>query len=159
MFKKIMVPVDLEQTEGLAGALSVAAQLAEANGGELIFAGVHGGPPNSVAHGPEEYAEKLDIFAKAQPYARVGKVSILPIFSHDVGVEVATSLVKAAQEHQMDVIVMASHMPGCVPLQRRICRLPRPDVGLRGALRCCVWAPGTARWAAQTCAVIALTRN
>ncbi|MEM7059171.1 MAG: universal stress protein [Pseudomonadota bacterium] len=112
MYKKIMVPVDLEHTELLSGALSVASQLAEANGGELIFAGVHGGPPSSVAHGPEEYAKALDGFAHSQPYAQIGKVSSLPIYSHDVGVEVATSLVKAAQDHQMEVIVMASHMPG-----------------------------------------------
>ena len=112
MYKKIMVPVDLEHTEILTGALAVAAQIAETNGAEIFYAGVHGGPPSAVAHGPEEYKDAFDAFAQAQPYARIGKVSALPIYSHDPGVEVATALVKAAQDHQMELIVMASHMPG-----------------------------------------------
>ena len=112
MFKKIMVPVDLEHTENLTGALSVAAQMAEANGGEIFYAGVHGGAPSEVAHNPDEYKEALDAFAKSQSYAQVGKVSTLPIYSHDPGVEVATALIQAAQDNQMHVIVMASHMPG-----------------------------------------------
>lgn len=112
MFKRIMVPVDLEHIEQLSGALSVANQLADANGGEVLFAGVHGGAPSAVAHEPKEYAEKLRAFTNAHPLAKTGKASALPIYSHDPGVEVAPALVKAACDNQIDVIVMASHMPG-----------------------------------------------
>ncbi len=112
MFKRILVPIDLEHIETLSGAQSVASQLAEANGGELIFAGVHGGAPSAVAHDPKEYAEKLAAFAEAHPYAKSGKVSALPIYSHDPGVDVAPALVKAACDQQIDVVVMGSHMPG-----------------------------------------------
>ncbi|MEM9138250.1 MAG: universal stress protein [Pseudomonadota bacterium] len=112
MYKRIMVPVDLNQTDKLAGALSMAGQMAEMCGGELIYAGVHGGAPSEVAHDKDEYAQKLDAFADAQPFAKIVKVSSLPIYSHDPAVEIATGLVKAASEHKIDLIVMASHVPG-----------------------------------------------
>ena len=112
MYKRIMVPVDLERTEPLAGALSIAGQMAELCGGELIYAGVHGGAPSGVAHNPDEYAAKLEKFTADQPYAKIGKVSSLPVYSLDPGVEIASALVKAAQDNRIDLIVMASHIPG-----------------------------------------------
>lgn len=112
MYKKIMVPVDLEHVDTLSGAMSMAARMAETSGGELVYAGVHGGPPSSIAHGPEEYAEKLKEFAATQPSSVTVKHSTLPIYSHDPGADLATSLVKAAVDNKMELIVMASHMPG-----------------------------------------------
>ena len=114
MYQKIMIPVDLENTEILSGALSVAQQIAEANGSEVLIAGVHGGAPSSVAHNPAEYQGKLDAFAAGLPCAKVCRVSALPVYSHDPGVEIGPALVKAAQDHEVQLIVMASHMPGWV---------------------------------------------
>lgn len=111
MYKKIMVPVDLERVELLSGVFSVASRLADANGGELYIAGVHGAAPSSVAHNPEEYRRRLDEFTKSQPFAEMGKVHSIPVYSHDPGVEIASALVKAACDHEMDLIVMASHIP------------------------------------------------
>lgn len=112
MYKKIMVPVDLENVETLAGAMSVAAQLAEASGGALYYAGVHGGVPSKAAHSPEEYVRKLEAFVAEQSSAHTIQIESLPIYSIDPGSDLATSLIKAAVEAKMDLIVMASHMPG-----------------------------------------------
>ena len=114
MYKKIMVAVDLEHTEPLAGALSMAGQMAGMCGAELVYAGVHGGAPSGVAHNAAEYAAKLGAFANEQSYAQIGKVATLPIYSHDPAVEVGTALVKAAIDTEIDLIIMASHMPGWV---------------------------------------------
>ncbi|MEO1494008.1 MAG: universal stress protein [Pseudomonadota bacterium] len=114
MYQKIMVPVDLENTEQLSGALSVAQQIAEANGSEVLIAGVHGGAPSSLAHNADEYQKKLDTYAASLPCASVCKTSALPIYSRDPGVEIGPAIVKAAQDNEVQLIVMASHMPGWV---------------------------------------------
>ena len=112
MYKKILVPVDLEHTEVLARALGIATQLAGLNDAELVFAGVHGGPPSEIAHNPGEFREKLEAFVRKQPFAETGKMSALPVYSLDPGVEVASSIIKAARDHDVDLVVMASHIPG-----------------------------------------------
>ena len=111
MYKRIMVPVDLEHTEALTGALSIAGQMAEMCGGELFFACVHGGGSPGVAQTEAEFTEQLDAFARKHPFAQIGKVSSLPIFTKDPGHEIAPALIKAAADNQMELIVMASHMP------------------------------------------------
>ena len=112
MYKKIMVPIDLEHADKLSGALSMAAKMAEMCGAELVYAGVHGGTPSAAAHNPTEYAERLEALARAQPVAQVVQVSSLPIFSHDPAVEIATSLISAATKNGVDLIGMNSHIPG-----------------------------------------------
>lgn len=112
MYKKIMVPVDLEQQDKLQGALSVAGQMAEMCGAEIVYASVHGPGRTPHARTEAEHETVLKDFAKAQPAAQICKTSALPLYSHDPAVEIATSMVDAAAHHDVDLIVMNSHIPG-----------------------------------------------
>lgn len=112
MYKKIMVPVDLSHTRALAGALSVAGMMAETCGAELIFAGVHRTDPAAPGESKAAYADRLTSFAKGQPAAQTVAVSSLAITDANPFDNVAPILIAAASEHQIDLIVMASHVPG-----------------------------------------------
>jgi nucleotide-binding universal stress UspA family protein len=65
VFKHIMVPVDLAHEGRLDRALDVAADLAAHYGARVTYVGVTVPQPSSVAHNPEEFAEKLARFAAA----------------------------------------------------------------------------------------------
>ena len=112
MYKKIMVPVDLEQQAKLQGALSVAGQMAEMCGAEIIYASVHGAGPTPQGRTEAEHEAVLKEFAEAQPVARICAASAMPLYSHDPAVDIASTLVDAATENGVDLIVMNSHIPG-----------------------------------------------
>lgn len=114
MYKKIMVPVDLGHVERLAGALSVAGQMAEMCGAELLYAGVYGAEPSAVAPDTAAYLSALEAFVAKQPAGKTHAASALPLFAHDPAVEVAAALVEAAKANGVDLIVMASHVPGWI---------------------------------------------
>lgn len=112
MYKKIMVPVDMNHTDRLEKALSATAGIAKLYGAEATLVGVTSSQPTEVAHNPEEFAEKLAAFAAESSdkfeitfasHAEVG---------HDVTVDLDNVLQKAAQTIGADLIVMASHVPG-----------------------------------------------
>ena len=65
MFKHIMVPVETLRHEGqLDRALGVAADLAGHYGARVTYVGVTVPQPSSVAHTPQEFAEKLAHFRR-----------------------------------------------------------------------------------------------
>lgn len=112
MFKKIMVPVDLEQQSKLSGALSVAAKMAETFGAELLYTSVHGGGPSMLAHTEAEHRAILQDFVDGQRVCQVCKTTALPLAVHDKPIDLAPALIEAATEHNVDLIVMNSHIPG-----------------------------------------------
>ena len=112
MYSRIMVPVDLAHADKLDKALDIAARLAKAEGATLIYTGVGTTAPSTVAHNPEEYARKLETFAKEQGDARGLAAESHSMRAHDVSVELADLLIRASEDVQADLVVMASHVPG-----------------------------------------------
>lgn len=111
MFKKIMAPVDLAHKDRLEKALECAADLAKHYSAEVLFVGVTTSTPSSVAHTPEEYGEKLAAFAKQQGDAHGITASGKALVSHDPSSDVDDVLLKATSDNDVDLVVMASHLP------------------------------------------------
>ncbi|UCE31094.1 MAG: universal stress protein [Burkholderiales bacterium] len=112
MYKKIMVPVDLAHVDRLGKALTSAEDLAKHYGASVCYVGVTAPPPSDVAHTPEEYADRLEKFARAQS-DRHGFVAMSRAYtSHDPAVELDDILLRAITELDADLVVMASHVPG-----------------------------------------------
>ncbi|KRS10506.1 universal stress protein UspA [Roseovarius atlanticus] len=111
MFKKIMAPVDLAHKDRLEKALQCTADLAKHYGAEVVFVGVTTSTPSSVAHSPEEYGEKLDAFANEQSQAHGFTALGKALLSHDPSSDVDDVLLKATADNNVDLVVMASHLP------------------------------------------------
>ena len=108
MFKKIMVPIDLEHLNGLSKALDCAADLARRHAASLCYVGVTMSGPTSVAHTPDEFAAKLKAFADSKgAQSRVYE-------SHDPTADLDEVLLRAAEDLGADLVVMASHIPGAL---------------------------------------------
>ena len=111
MFKKIMVPVDLEHTGQLEKSITAATGLAKQYGSELCFVGVGTSAPSAVSHNAAEYKEKLAAFAAEQAVEHGVEAGCQAFFSHDLPAEVDDDLLKAVKETGADLVVMASHVP------------------------------------------------
>lgn len=111
MFKRIMVPVDLAHAGQLEKALKCAADLAAHYGATAVYVGVSAATPSSVAHTPEEFAQKLESFAKAEAEARGIATEGHAALSHDPRIDLDSTLLKAVSATQADLVVMASHIP------------------------------------------------
>lgn len=114
MFKKIMTPVDLAHEGDLGKALDCTAALARQNDAEVVYVGVTAAAPSAMAHNPEEFAAKLDAFAKSQADKHGLKASAEMVMSHDPRSDVDQVLVKAAADTGADLVVMASHVPNAL---------------------------------------------
>jgi len=112
MFSKIMVPVDLAHTERLGKALSVAADIARSQNAAVVYVGVTASTPGPVAHTPDEFARKLDAFAKEQADKNGLDASAKSITVPDPTVDLHETLMETADELGADLVVMASHAPG-----------------------------------------------
>ncbi|WP_428924761.1 universal stress protein [Marinibacterium sp. SX1] len=111
MFSKIMCPVDLAHADKLQKALQCAADQSRMYGAEVVYVGVTSTSPGSVAHNPQEFGDKLTAFAAAQGAAHGHAASAHVQISHDPGVDMERSLLKAVSETGCDLVVMASHVP------------------------------------------------
>ncbi|MEM6933951.1 MAG: universal stress protein [Pseudomonadota bacterium] len=114
MYKHVMVPIDLRATEALEKALTAAGQIAKLTGAEVTYVGIAGGAPSSTAHNPAEFREKLEAFAEEQAGTFGITARSHAVISHDPEVEIGSSLVEAAEKMGVDLVVMASHIPGWV---------------------------------------------
>lgn len=111
MFTKIMVPVDLTHADRLTKALGCAGALAKQFCAEAVYVGVTASAPSSIAHTPEEYADKLAAFAEEQGKTHGISASAHPMVSHDPATDLDPTLMKALKETGADLVVMASHIP------------------------------------------------
>lgn len=106
-----MIPVDLAHVERLAKALDTAGDLARLWKAELVYVGVSAATPGSVAHTPEEFADKLEAFAKEHG-AKFGVTGTShAITSADPSTDLDPTLLKAVEETGADLVVMGSHVP------------------------------------------------
>ena len=112
MFHRVMIPTDLAHTEKLTKAITLAGELAQQHGAEIVYVGVTASAPSAIAHSEQEFAEKLDAFAEGQKKTFKVPVATRTINCHDPAVELHPALIDASQTIGADVIVMASHVPG-----------------------------------------------
>ena len=111
MFKRIMVPIDLNHADKLEKALDVAGDLAAHYGATLVYVGVTTPAPSSIAHTPKEYGEKLAAFAAEKGKAHGADAESRAYTSHDPAIDLDETLMKAVEETGADLVVMASHIP------------------------------------------------
>jgi nucleotide-binding universal stress UspA family protein len=111
MFKKIMVPVDLKHIDRLGKALDVAAAMAKDMGAELIYVAVAASAPTEFSHTPQEYAAKLEQFARKSGEEHGVETHSKAYVSHDPTSDLDETLLKATHELGVDLVVMASHIP------------------------------------------------
>jgi universal stress protein F len=112
MYRRIMVPVDLQHVDKMDKALTTATDLAQRYDAEVWYVAVSGKVPNRVAKSPEAFAAELERYA-AERGAELGIDARAKSFSSvDVTVELDDILIAAAGDIDADLIVMASHIPG-----------------------------------------------
>jgi nucleotide-binding universal stress UspA family protein len=111
LFTKIMVPVDLAHADKLERALQCAADLATNYNATVVYVGVAAATPGSVAHTPQEFAEKLAAFAAAQGESAGISTDSLAMTSHDPSTDLDPTLLDALDQCGADLVVMASHIP------------------------------------------------
>ncbi len=113
MYRKIMVPVDLGHVERLDKALATAADLSRHYDIPLCYVGVAAATPGSLAHRPEEFAARLDAFAREEAARRnVADAGSAACISHDPTTDLDATLLQAIRDTGADLVVMASHVPG-----------------------------------------------
>lgn len=112
MYKKIMVPIDLAHVERLGKAIDTATDLAKIYSIPVLFVGVTAETPTPIGHNPKEYAEKLQQFGAKQSEEHGLVIETKAYPSHDPAADLVRNLIAAATENDVDLIVMASHVPG-----------------------------------------------
>ncbi|MFP7572083.1 universal stress protein [Marivita sp. S2033] len=111
MFKRIMVPVDLAHKNKLDRALECAADLAKRYDAMILYVGVTASTPGAVAHTPKEFGAKMDAFAAEQAEKYGVSAEAVTLVSHDPSVDLDPTLLKAIEDNNADLVVMASHIP------------------------------------------------
>jgi nucleotide-binding universal stress UspA family protein len=112
MYSSIMIPVNLAKTNETAKAISVAADLAKLYSAKAYIVGVGQTAPSKTAHNPKEFSEKLNAFAAEQSEAQGVEFTPHSELSHDPAVDLDDILLRAAKTLDVDLAVMASHIPG-----------------------------------------------
>lgn len=112
MFKTLMIPVDLTHADGLGKSLAVAADLTKHYDAEAYLVGVTQSGPTEVAPTPKLYAKKLATFAADKSNEHGVTFRAHSEISHDPAIDLDTVLERAADDLGVDLIVMASHVPG-----------------------------------------------
>lgn len=112
MYSNIMIPVDLRHADQMDKALSVARDMAKMYGANAYIVGVGQTAPTEVARRPSEYREKLAAFAAERSKALGIAFKPHSEISNDLAVDLDDALKRAADSIGIDLIVMASHVPG-----------------------------------------------
>lgn len=111
MFKKILIPIDLNHADKLEKAVSAGAHLAKSNDVSVVFAAVTSNAPGPLAHTPEEFRAKLASYAAEESGKHGITASGHAVFVHDPAVELEDGILKAVNETGADLVVMATHIP------------------------------------------------
>ncbi|MCB2134963.1 MAG: universal stress protein [Rhodobacteraceae bacterium] len=111
MYQKIMVPVDLRHTAKMGKALRTAGDLARLYGAAVCYVGVTGPEPSNIGHNPDEFAARLDRFAKEEATKGGHSGTSHMVISQDPTVELDRALQGAVDTVGADLVVMATHEP------------------------------------------------
>jgi nucleotide-binding universal stress UspA family protein len=103
MFKKILVPVDLDYPDVAAKAMETAKAMARAEGAELTVISVQPVVIDETGHPPPDYQPKLDAYIAAQGGGMKGVLKL--------GGSVSAEIRYTAEELGIDLIIMGSHDP------------------------------------------------
>jgi len=103
MFKKILVPVDLDYPDVAAKAMETAKAMARAEGAELTVISVQPVVIDESGHPPPDYQPKLDAYVAAMGGGMKGVLKL--------GGSVSAEIRYAAEELGIDLIIMGSHDP------------------------------------------------
>jgi nucleotide-binding universal stress UspA family protein len=112
MYSTIMVPVDLEHAATMEKAIRTAADIGKLYHSKVILVGVVSSAPSSVAHNPEEFAQKLDQFTQSHTEQFGYPMESKAVTCNDPVAELDRALEKVGNEVGADLVVMASHVPG-----------------------------------------------
>ena len=112
MYSTIMVPIDLAHTSTVAKAVEIAAGLGKTYNADIYLVGVTASAPGSVAHDPEEYAQKLNQYAADQSSKLGCTLKSKAVLCNDPAAELDQALEQVGKEIGVDLVVMASHVPG-----------------------------------------------
>ena len=115
MFKKILVPIDVAQSDSGEASLKAAASLAGNTDAKLILLNVIGDIPNLVANQlPSNHIETMKQSA-AKTLNEVASRNGLASGSYEVQTDqgqIYDKIIEAAEKGAADLIVIASHQPG-----------------------------------------------
>jgi nucleotide-binding universal stress UspA family protein len=107
MYKKILVPVDLDYPDVAAKAMEVAKEMARAEGASLTVISVQPIVIDETGTPPPNYQPKLDAYlAKHRQNNGGGLTGLLKL-----GGSISAEIRYAAEEIGADLIVMGSHDP------------------------------------------------
>ncbi|WFE88169.1 universal stress protein [Roseibium porphyridii] len=113
MAQSILIPVDLAHKDALSKAVSVAGDLAKlGDGAKLTLIGVTSSAVTEAAHNPVEFKKNLEAYAREVSQDIGHPVETRSMIDNDVAVDLGNVLIKAAEDMGVDLIVMASHIPG-----------------------------------------------
>jgi nucleotide-binding universal stress UspA family protein len=112
MFSNIMVPVDLAHAATVTKAVKLAAVLGKTYNADVYLVGVTATPPGSVAHDPEEFEQKLNQYAADQASKLDCSLKAKTVLCNDPAAELDQALEQVGKEIDVDLVVMASHVPG-----------------------------------------------
>ena len=103
MFKKILIPVDLDYPEVAAKAMETAKGLAASEGAELTVISVQPLAIDESGNPPADYQPKMDAYLAKQGGNMKGILKL--------GGSISAEIRYAAKELATDLIVMGSHNP------------------------------------------------
>ena len=107
MYRKILLPVDLDYPESAAKAMEVATEMARAEGASLTVISVQPIILDESGTPPPDYQPKMDAYlAKHSQNSGVGITGLLKL-----GGSISAEIRYAAEEIGADLIVMGSHDP------------------------------------------------
>lgn len=112
MYTHIMIPVDLAVKDTLTRALEAGCDLAAHWGARITLVSVSGGLSAVVSHSEKEYERQLGVFAREWSERTGTQVDSHNITAPDPSVDVDSRLRRAIDDLEVDLVVMASHMPG-----------------------------------------------
>lgn len=113
MYSRILVPVDLDHVETLARALDLVSQTAKENGATVVYVNVVDAvPTTSTRTEGDRMAERLKAFVAGQAEKYGVQADDHVALRGDLHLNVGKDIIKAAEDANCDLIIMASHVPG-----------------------------------------------
>ena len=111
MFKTIAIPIDLAHVDKQQKAIAIAADMAKSYQASVVLVGVTTTAPSSLAHDPEEYAQKLADLAAEQSKTLGVTLASKAVASVDISIDLEKQLDRVVHEIGADLVVMATHVP------------------------------------------------
>ncbi|KGE04584.1 universal stress protein [Pseudohaliea rubra] len=112
MYSRIGVPVDLAHTDTLEKAIESAAVLARAFAAPIELVAVTSPSPSEVARDPHAFGEKLAAYAAELSRRHGVRFTAHARVCDDPTVALDRTLFEAFHELGVDLLVVASHVPG-----------------------------------------------